>query len=213
MSDARLPPLAKQAGTFLQILDDDDHKNAARRVQEVDPILNLRTTILGFFEKRMKAIDELETFRTSVRERMMTMLTEDTLSFEQLERLHSMFGSDIRQASESIISIFKGAPGVPSPLAPIMQERDPQEKEKNDLASKLSSEQLQTMNESFNILMSIAARAKANAPDPSGTPPVEPIPPAFVPPPNWEEDGPEGQAPGMPEGASDAVNDELPDDV
>lgn len=147
-------------------LEDPRNKNAVQRIQEVDPVLNLRSGVVKLLQGRIDMVSEVEEMRRQIRTRMMNL--SDSLSFDQLERLHNLLGADARQSSDSVIGIFKSAPGAPSPLGEIMRERNTNEEEKNAIASTLSAEKLQ-MVEKFFIAVSKAAEEMSSETPPEPT--------------------------------------------
>lgn len=178
----------KAAITILDAIGDKKVVGEASRIRQIDPLLGLRTNIISFFDRQMQEVAELADFRREVRGRMREMVLAGTVSYDQLERLHSRLGSDILQPSEAIMGLFHPTPGSPSPLAPIMQEKDPEDQK----TGTLSSDKLQALDEVMRILLEASGRLSGSPPPAVPSTPTEPAGQGQQPGPTTEEDDYDG---------------------
>ena len=142
--------LAREAKSLFDALD----KGKETVVPEKDPVLTLRSDIVGFLKGRIDLVAEVENVRKELRHSMQEDIV--TMTYEQKERLYTLLGSDARSTADSILNIFKAAPGAPSPLGEIMRERNLTEDEAASRASKLTGQQLQNIEQLMMVLAGAA---------------------------------------------------------
>jgi len=127
----------------------------------MDPVLGLRTDIIDFFQFNMRKIKASTEAQKEILEIMMNNARANTLNHDQLERLFSLLGSDLRQSADSFFSLFKPTPGAVSPLANLLGEKDPTDEASKDMLKTLTPEKLATIDGALRILAAVAERAKA----------------------------------------------------
>ncbi len=133
----------------------------AKDAVPMDPVLGLRTDIIDFFQFNMRKIKASTEAQKEILDIMMGNARANTLNHDQLERLFSLLGSDLRQSADSFFSLFKPTPGAVSPLANLLGEKDPTDDKSKELLKSLTPEKLATIDGALRILAAVAERAKA----------------------------------------------------
>ena len=131
-----------------------------KEVTPMDPVVGLRTDIIDFFQFNMKKIKASTEAQKEILDIMMNNARANTLNHDQLERLFSLLGSDLRQSADSFFSLFKPTPGAVSPLANLLGERDPSDDKSKEMLKGLTPEKLATIDGALRILAAVAERVK-----------------------------------------------------
>jgi len=115
----------KEASNILNGLDnkevDEEVKALAKNVDSKDL---LRDDLFSFLRNRMNRIEEAETLKMKVQAEIEAQLERGELSYDQVVGLYTSINRQIRDHTDSIMTILKPVPGANSPLTDSMREVD-----------------------------------------------------------------------------------------
>jgi len=94
----------------------------AVRFHESDPLMSLKGVLFSFFEKRLKSIEEEDTFRKKVKEAILERIESGEVSIPQLISLYNEVSTQSTYATNSILDIFK--PNKEGAVSPLVQNND-----------------------------------------------------------------------------------------
>lgn len=149
MSD---PNMVSQAQGMLSALGNANLKNDVDRVAQVDPMMDLRNTLMSFFTERVHTVQISEEFRSELIASLQEDLRANRLSFDQKMVVLSRISSEGNEAADSLISVFRPSPGNPSILLQFSEQN--KTSTEADVFKSLSSSDLQKLDALFRFLES-----------------------------------------------------------
>lgn len=144
------------ASNLLSRLNDKGLQNDVQRVNEIDPMTDLKISLVSFFKDRIATVSQSELFKTEIMTALRQDLNGGTLTFDQKMSLLSKICNESNSASDSLISMFRPAPGTPSIFQDVTR-KEGESDQMTKLFQSLKPEQLQKVEQAFLFLQSIAA--------------------------------------------------------
>lgn len=141
---------------LISALGNPDVEDEVARIKQQNQELDLlRSNIFEFFRDRMKRISEQENLKERVQEKLLDLVESDELNFDQLTALLRNLNSSTRDASSSIIDLFKPSPGANSILADSLGKPQKEQDDLEEFFDHLSPEELEKLNRFYNEMRSI----------------------------------------------------------
>jgi len=117
----------KVADDLLKTMEHESHN----KIDKLDPLTTLRTSIFAFFESQMDTIGRREKILAKAQIRLEDFLDNSEVPLETVVNIYRLVSTQSGQAAESLIGLFRPTPGAGSPLAAAMsktvEEEDPAE--------------------------------------------------------------------------------------
>lgn len=123
-------------------------------VQE-DIFYGLKRDLVNFFSNRMEEIKSKDAIQKRIIEKFSDMLEMDDLSFEQLMAIYKTVSTDSRYSTDSLLALFKPTPGVASPFAENVAQRDEKQDAFDQVYENMTSEDL----ENIDVLLKLMRTA------------------------------------------------------
>lgn len=120
-------------------------------VQE-DIFYGLKRDLVNFFSNRMEEIKSKDAIQKRIIEKFSDMLEMDDLSFEQLMAIYKTVSNDSRYSTDSLLAIFKPTPGVSSPFAETVTQKDEKQDIFDQVYERMSSEDLENISKIHQLL-------------------------------------------------------------
>jgi hypothetical protein len=151
----------QEAGNMMAALSDSCLLNEARKIQEIDPMEDLKLEILKFFKNRVASISRADSIKEMAYQQLEGMIQGGELNFDQLMGVIRQVANENNSSADSIMSIFKSQSGANggSPLQDMMRPMS----DKSDLAKafeNMSSEELRKINTTMLVLRDIVESGK-----------------------------------------------------
>ena len=122
---------------------------------EEDIFYGLKKSLVDFFKTRMKEIDKKDALQSLIMDKLTEMIQDDDLEFEQLMGVYKMVSSDNRYSSDSILSILKPVPGVPSVFVNNVSEKDEKQDAFEQVYEGMDSTDLENINNLLRLLNAV----------------------------------------------------------
>jgi hypothetical protein len=145
--------------------EDSKSSKKANEVLERDPFIELKLELFSFFKERIGRITAQEKLREKLEQELETQIETGTLSFDQLLTLYNSVSKQNNISSESLISLFKPTPGVPSILAANLAEKEEKKDIFDDLYDKFNSDHLQKIDKLSKVLSAISKETSKSEED------------------------------------------------
>ena len=126
-----------------------------------DIFYGLKKDLVNFFSNRMEEIKSKDSIQRRVIEKIGDMLEMDELSFEQLMAVYKTISNDSRYSTDSLLALFKPTPGVASPFAENVAQKDEKQDAFDQVYENMSAEDL----ENIDILLKLLRTAKSKGTD------------------------------------------------
>jgi hypothetical protein len=146
----------QEAEDMVSALDDSRFLDEARKIQEIDPMDDLKLEILKFFKTRVASISRADTIKEMAYKQLEEMIEGGGLNFDQLMGVIRQVANENNSSADSIMSIFRsqGGPNGGSPLQDMMRPLS----DKSDLAKafdNMSPEDLRKIHETMMVIREI----------------------------------------------------------
>jgi len=126
-------------------LQDEEVDKEVKQVKSIDPLTSLKLNLFSFFESRLQAIEQEDSFERSIKEAILGKVENDELSPTQLMQLYNNVKSQGSRSLEVLLDVFKPSQaGNVSPLVENKQEGGTQESSVNEF-KELNPEQRDTL--------------------------------------------------------------------
>lgn len=143
------------ANKLLNTIDDEEINKEVNTLKRADPMMELRSDILGFFKTHIERINSQEKLRSTLQEEILAQIERGEVSFDQLHSLYNSVSRQETSAAEAIISIFKPTPGSPSSLAEVLGGRESIDDEFEQAYDNMSSEEMQKIDKLYRTMKKI----------------------------------------------------------
>lgn len=141
----------KDATDLITALENPSIDDEVERIREQNRELDLlRSNIFEFFRDRMRRISSQESLKERVQVKLLDLVDGDELDFDQLTALLRNLNASTRDASSSIIDLFKPSPGTNSILADTLGKPQKEQDDLEEFFDHLSSEELEKLNKFYN---------------------------------------------------------------
>lgn len=134
-----------------EIIKSDVEQVNAVPIQD-DIFYGLKRDLVNFFSNRMGEIKAKDSIQRRIIEKIGDMLEMDELSFEQLMAVYKTVSNDSRYSTDSLLAIFKPTPGVSSPFAETVTQKDEKQDIFDQVYERMSSEDLENVDVLLKLL-------------------------------------------------------------
>ena len=107
-----------------------------------DIFYGLKKDLVNFFSNRMEEIKSKDSIQRRIIEKIGDMLEMDELSFEQLMAVYKTISNDSRYSTDSLLALFKPTPGVASPFAENVAQKDEKQDAFDQVYENMTSDDL-----------------------------------------------------------------------
>lgn len=149
--------IEEAANSLLAEFSDNSKSNKdAEQIMNRDPFIELKLELFSFFKERIGRISSQEKLRESIEESLQAQIDGGSLTFDQLLTLYNSVSKQNSISADSLISLFKPTPGVPSILAANLSEKENDKDIFSELYDQFSSDQLQKiekLNKIFTVML------------------------------------------------------------
>jgi len=129
-------------------------------IQNQDPFLELRMTIMNFFTERIGQISRQDNLKLLIERKLEEKLETDELEFGQLMSLYNNVAKQGNQSVDSMLSLFKPTPGVPSILADNIAKNDDESDIFERLYEEFSKEESDKLADLSRLINSLSKQGK-----------------------------------------------------
>ena len=147
--------LEDEAKELIDTIDSPVLMNAARAIQNIDAMEDLKNEVLDFFKNRIASISRAERIKELVFQQLENQIQSGTLSFEQFMILLMRLDRDNNDSADSIISMFRpSGVGGGSLLTDIVRPVT----DKSDITKAFENytpQELRAINETFKVIRDI----------------------------------------------------------
>lgn len=137
-----------------EIVKQDSEVVEAVPIQD-DIFYGLKRDLVNFFSNRMGEIKAKDAIQRKVIEKLSDMLDNDDLEFEQLMNVYRTISSDSRNSTDSLLALFRPTPGVASPFAENVAQKDEKQDAFDQVYENMTSEDL----ENIDVLLKLMRTA------------------------------------------------------
>ena len=146
--------IGRQIQRNRELVESSTEEVKAVPVQE-DIFFGLKRDLVNFFSNRMEEIKSKDSIQRRIIEKIGDMLEMDELSFEQLMAVYKTISNDSRYSTDSLLALFRPTPGVSSPFAENVAQKDEKQDVFEQVYEKMSSEDLENIARIHQILQVI----------------------------------------------------------
>jgi len=121
-----------QANSMVPKLRNKESDDSVKNIKEMNSFDVLRSTLFSFFENILAKVQVEDDFKKRIKDALLEKIdTDNTVTFSQLVALLNNLNDDNQHTIDSILSIFKPAPGT-GEVSPLI---NPKVKESNEISA------------------------------------------------------------------------------
>lgn len=143
--------IKNQAAQMLRRIDNPTLQGQVTKIQNEDPMEELKKEVLSFFKTKIAAIKRSEAVKELVYNQLESKLQGGELEFDQLMQVLARLDNGSNDSADSIISMFRPTANGTSALAEIVRPTE----ESSDIAkafANYSSEDLQAIEKTMHTI-------------------------------------------------------------